>query len=319
MRNLQSYIILALLFSVTTGFAQVESAIELMADTAAWDNYEPHVGGSIEANEDMSLFNDASMDMGLWTVSDSLARIPGYDTYCSWDTKNLFAEKDGKTMVDSPMLFTLCHEACDFAYPANGIITSPFGPRWGRMHYGLDIDLETGDPVMAAFEGMVRISQLHASYGNVVIIRHANGLETLYAHLSQRNVKPGDYVQAGDLIGLGGNTGRSYGSHLHFEVRYRGDAIDPNLIVDPNQKALRDWEFVLHRFHFDYSKNEEYNAKAKAARNESTGGKKYHTVKRGETLSSIARKHGTSVSALCKMNKLRETSIIRDGQKLRYR
>jgi len=320
MNNLSTYLVVIAALFASSAFGQVESALELMSDTASWQNYEPHVGGSsMEDNEDIPLYSEESVDLGLWTLSDSIARIPAYNEYCSWDTKNLFAEKTGKEEVNAPLAFTLCHEACDFVYPANGIITSPFGPRWGRMHYGLDIDLETGDPVSAAFEGMVRISQTHASYGNVVIIRHSNGLETLYAHLSQRHVKPGDYVQAGDLIGLGGNTGRSYGSHLHFEVRYKGDAIDPNLLVDPNQKSLRDWEFVLHKFHFTYV-TPEYE-KAMAARKESvgSGSKKYHSVKRGETLSSIARKHGTSVSSLCKLNRIRESAMIREGQKLRYR
>ena len=109
------------------------------------------------------------------------------------------------------------------------------------MHYGLDIDLETGDAVSAAFEGMVRISQHHDSYGNVVVIRHNNGLETLYAHLSERSVSPGDHVEAGDIIGLGGNTGRSYGSHLHFEIRFLGRPLNPAAVIDfPNETVKSD-------------------------------------------------------------------------------
>jgi murein DD-endopeptidase MepM/ murein hydrolase activator NlpD len=180
------------------------------------------------------------------------------------------------------------------------------------MHNGLDLDLETGDNVHAAFEGLVRISQYHSSYGNVVVVRHNNGLETLYAHLSQRKVKPGDHVESGDIIGLGGNTGRSYGSHLHFEIRYMGDAIDPNLIIDPATKSLRDWEFVLNKKHFEYKS---IDPKAIEARKTS---KKYHTVRKGETLSVIARKHKTSVSAICKLNKIKQNSILRPGQKIRY-
>ncbi|MCC6600705.1 MAG: M23 family metallopeptidase, partial [Crocinitomicaceae bacterium] len=205
---------------------QVESAIELMNDTGVWASSPAHIGGAEEEEEDdAALFNEKAIDLGLWTIADSVALIPAFDTYCNWDTRNLFHIKSAKENIGCGQHFTLCRESCDFVYPVQGQITSFFGPRWGRIHYGLDIDLETGDPVSAAFEGMVRISQYHASYGNVVVIRHNSGLETVYAHLSQREVVPGDYVQAGDVVGLGGNTGRSFGSHLHFEVRYLGDAV----------------------------------------------------------------------------------------------
>lgn len=293
-----------------------QSAIELMADTASWENYDAHVGGTFDASTyDYSIFEETSFDMAIWTVADSIARIPAYDMYCNWDTKNLFVVKSGKESIEEPLDLKLCHEICDFVYPAVGAITSPFGPRWGRMHYGLDIDLNTGDPVMAAFEGMVRISQYSPSYGNVIVVRHNNGLETLYAHLSERLVNPGTYIQAGDTIGLGGNTGRSYGSHLHFEIRFKGDAIDPSLLIDPTEKKLRDWEFTLHKAHFDYVSPAE---KAYAEKVSSSRKARVHTVKRGETLSSIARKRGTTVSKLCKINRIRESSVIREGQQLKY-
>ena len=295
--------------------AQVESAIELIADTASWEYREAHVGGaSAEEALETALFNEAPAELLLNGISDSISHIPAYDTYCGWDTKNLFAQKNAQENLVQGMTFVLCKDECDFVYPTNGNITSPFGPRWGRMHYGLDIDLETGDNVQAAFEGMVRISQFHSSYGNVVVIRHNNGLETLYAHMSQRKVKPGDHVEAGQLIGLGGNTGRSYGAHLHFEVRYMGEAVDPNLLVDPGKRALRDWEFVLDKKHFEYAS---IDPKALDARKGKSVQKKYYTVKSGDTLSAIARKQKTSVDALCKLNKVKKSSTLRPGQKLR--
>lgn len=306
-----SLLLLCPLFSMS----QVESAIELMSDTTSWDNFETeaHIGGATEEEAEQSaLFYEASA-LVLFTVNDSLMHIPAYDEYCHWDTKSLFAMKNARTNVaDGTINFRLAHEECDFVFPTNeGVQTSPFGPRWGRMHSGLDLDLETGENVYAAFEGMVRISQYHASYGNVVVIRHSNGLETLYAHLSQRKVKPGDYVEAGYVIGLGGNTGRSFGSHLHFEIRYLGEAIDPNLVIDPKMRSLRDWEFTLDKSHFDYVN---IDPKALAARK---GGGKYVTVKSGDTLSAIARRNKTSVATLCKLNKLKQTSTIRPGQKIR--
>jgi murein DD-endopeptidase MepM/ murein hydrolase activator NlpD len=189
------------------------------------------------------------------------------------------------------------------------------------MHYGLDIDLEVGDNVYAAFEGMVRISQYHSSYGNVVVIRHNNGLETLYAHMSQRKVLPGDHVESGDIIGLGGNTGRSYGAHLHFECRYMGEAFDPRLIVNPSAQALLASSFTLLPAHFESAG---VSPQAVAARNssaKSTKSKatKYHVVKKGDTLYSLAKKNGTSVTALCKMNRIKESSTLRLGQRLRVK
>jgi murein DD-endopeptidase MepM/ murein hydrolase activator NlpD len=312
-------LLIALLFAPLSAFTQVESAMELMEDTLSWEFHEPHIGGaSAEEAEENSLYIEKSADWSEWTLSDSIANIPAYDLYCNWDTKNLFAVKDATSQLETSKKFTLCYESCDFTYPAAGNITSSFGPRWGRMHFGLDIDLETGDNVMAAFEGMVRISQYHASYGNVVVIRHANGLETLYAHLSQRKVKPGDRVESGAIVGLGGNTGRSYGSHLHFEIRFMGEAIDPNLVVDPGKHCLRDWEFALDKKHFDYTKTAPVDPKAIAARKATTA-KKYHTVKKGETLSSISRAHGTTVDVMCKLNSIKKSSKLKLGQKIRYK
>jgi nucleoid-associated protein YgaU len=302
-------------------FAQVESAVELMADTAAWENYDHNIGGATaeEASESALFTERSSMNLAAFSFADSLAYIPAFTTYCTFDTENLFAIKAGKESVsDEGESFTLIRDLCDFHYPTNGIMTSVFGPRWGRMHYGLDIDLETGDNVFVAWEGMVRISQYHSSYGNVVVVRHNNGLETLYAHMSQRKVKPGDHVEAGDIVGLGGNTGRSYGSHLHFEIRYLGDAIDPNLIIDPEKKTIRDWQFTLNKKHFDYV-SPEIDRKYVDARKGSSVNKKFHTVKSGETLTSIAKKHKTTVSAICKLNKLKSSSRIKAGQKLRYK
>jgi murein DD-endopeptidase MepM/ murein hydrolase activator NlpD len=307
------YLTALLLMAPLFASAQIENTEDEPVDFESTELNESQVGGANdeEVNE-LPLFNESSAGLVLNSVKDSLTHIPAYDMYCGWDTRTLFAQKSAQENLGKGVHFQLCRSDCDFSFPANGNLTSPFGPRWGRMHNGLDLDLETGDNVHAAFEGLVRISQYHSSYGNVVVVRHNNGLETLYAHLSQRKVKPGDHVESGDIIGLGGNTGRSYGSHLHFEIRYMGDAIDPNLIIDPATKSLRDWEFVLNKKHFEYKS---IDPKAIEARKTS---KKYHTVRKGETLSVIARKHKTSVSAICKLNKIKQNSILRPGQKIRY-
>jgi murein DD-endopeptidase MepM/ murein hydrolase activator NlpD len=314
LKNLHwKYLSALLLLVPLLASAQVEVSEDETVDFESAEINQAHVGGANDEEvNDLPLFNESAAGLVLNSVRDSLIHIPAYDLYCGWDTRTLFAQKSAQENLGLGIHFQLCRSECDFVFPTHGDLTSPFGPRWGRMHNGLDLDLETGDNVFAAFEGMVRISQYHSSYGNVVVIRHNNGLETLYAHLSQRKVKPGDHVEAGDIVGLGGNTGRSYGAHLHFEIRYMGDAIDPNLIIDPSTKCLRDWEFVLDKKHFEYKS---IDPKALEARKTV---KKYHVVKRGETLSAIARKHKTSVSALCKLNRIKQSSVLRPGQKLRY-
>ncbi|HRT53855.1 MAG TPA: M23 family metallopeptidase [Flavobacteriales bacterium] len=140
----------------------------------------------------------------------------------------------------------LSTSACDHTFPVCGAINSRFGPRHGRMHYGVDIDLEHGDTIVSAFEGVVRVSRYHRQFGHVVVVRHANGIETLYGHMSERKVEVGDHVEAGDLIGLGGSTGRSSGNHLHFETRYLGQPIDPQLLFNVQEGELRTSTLRVH-------------------------------------------------------------------------
>lgn len=211
------------------------------------------------------------------------------------------------------------------------IITSNFGSRWGRMHKGLDIKVYIGDTIRAAFDGKVRIVKYEANgYGNYVVIRHHNGLETIYGHMSKHLVGENETVHAGDPIGLGGNTGRSTGSHLHFETRLCGVALNPALMFDfKNQDVTGDYYFF---------RKDTYNKESLAANRvrgkESTdlasadnenignnvegGNVRYHKVSRGETLASIARKRGTTVEHICKLNHITKTMRVKPGQILRY-
>jgi hypothetical protein len=202
----------------------------------------------------------------------------------------------------------------NYCIPIDGRVTSKFGIRHGRNHNGTDIDLETGDTVYAAFDGKVRYSQMHSGgFGNLVIIRHYNGLETYYAHLSKMFVAPNQYVKAGDPIALGGNTGRSTGSHLHFEVRFYDQPINPELIFDFKQGVIKDENLLV-------SKNIFSNTKTSLGHSTYTqGGKKYYKVRSGDTLGAIARRNGTSVSKLCSLNHIKPTTIIHIGQTLRIR
>ena len=177
-------------------------------------------------------------------------------------------------------------------------ITDKFGyrPRRGRAHLGIDIKVRTGDTIRAAFDGKVRISRYERrGYGHYLVIRHPNGLETVYGHLSKKLVGENDIVHAGDPIGLGGNTGRSTGSHLHFETRILGNAINPAFMFDfPHQTAVTDY--------YVYSKNTR---------------EVYYKVKSGDTLSRIAIKNETSVANICKLNGISRNAIIKVGQTLR--
>lgn len=298
---------LLLLLGITPLFAQSDTA----RDSSAYGGPDGvDIFNELTGNDDVEeeLENAVSAAGLKWDVNDSLRFIPGYDMYCQWRTDAIFDRSGNIPVAHDTLTLYLSHEDCDHALPSGGHVTSPFGPRRGRMHYGVDLKLNTGDPVVAAFEGMVRISRYNSTFGHVVVIRHFNGLETLYAHLSKRLVEPGDMIYAGDTLGLGGNTGRSYGSHLHFEVRFLDQPIDPSLVFDLENGKLRTKTFDIHKGTFA----EIAKARADAA------ARKYHTVRRGDTLSAIARRHGTTVQRLCKLNKIRQTSTLRLGQKVRY-
>ena len=225
----------------------------------------------------------------------------------------------------------------DFCMPTTSrVLTSNFGARWGRQHKGLDIKVYIGDTIRAAFSGKVRIVRYEArGYGKYVVIRHHNGLETIYGHMSKQLVTEDQEVRAGDPIGLGGNTGRSTGSHLHFETRLCGVALNPALMFDfRNQDVVDDY----YMFHKDSYQRE--SAVANRLRGVNNSGlssgdddiemanaapvanyaqeSRFHKVKKGETLYSIARKRGTSVDAIMKLNHLKKTSRLQPGQILKY-
>lgn len=201
-----------------------------------------------------------------------------------------------------------------------------FGPRRGRRHQGVDLPLKVGDPVYATFTGKVRVSKYWGAFGNLVIIRHENGLETFYAHLSKRNVEVGDWVNAGDVIGLGGSTGRSTGPHLHYETRYKGFAFDPQWLIDFEKGILRHRLFVLKKKYFniysnyeqdfeDEIKNDEDDKKEDAEK----AAMKYYVIKSGDTLGRIAINNGTTVNALCRLNGITPKTTLKIGRKIRVR
>lgn len=195
-----------------------------------------------------------------------------------------------------------------FRLPAPGYVTSPYGWRRNRMHKGTDIKVQVGDSIRAAWGGQIRIVGWDPrGYGYFVVMRHDNGLETVYGHLSRPLVDEYEQVPAGYVIGLGGNTGRSTGSHLHLEVRYLGEALDPATVIDFSNGQLKHAdEYVI-------------GIKAMKQKRAEQAAMKWHKVRQGDTLSGIAKKYGTSVKALCRLNNIKETKILQIGQKIRVR
>lgn len=228
----------------------------------------------------------------------------------------------------------------NFCMPHPGYITSPYGyrPRFRRMHKGIDIKANTGDTIRAAFDGKVRITKYEArGYGYYVVLRHTNDLETVYGHLTKFLVKPDEYVRAGDPIGLAGNTGRSFGSHLHFETRYMGYAINPAAIFDfANQTTHTDYyTFDKNTYqnarNFSPEANEayaqqyrathhiEYGSGRQSSSSGRSSGSATYTVRKGDSLSRIASRNGTTVRNLCRLNGISANSTLRPGQKLKLR
>ncbi len=247
-----------------------------------------------------------------------------------WDTESIHSYKD-IALKDLPdtVTITLVDSLHGYCIPHPGPVTSQFKFRWRRPHRGVDIGLDTGDAVYAAFDGVVRVdmpTRMSGGYGNVIVIRHVNGLETYYGHLSKRLVKSGDIVKAGELIGYGGSTGRSTGPHLHFETRYMGQSFDPERIFDFERGTLRSEEFLLKKHYFSinshYGQTDQQSlaASKKTPKDTASSSKKvYYKVRKGDNLGKIAKKHGTTVSKICKLNGIRANKVLKVGQTIRVK
>ena len=257
---------------------------------------------------------------------------PAADLYNDWN--NTYAHK----ATALPDTFRINLQG--FCMPTTSrVLTSNFGARWGRQHKGLDIKVYIGDTIRAAFSGKVRIVRFEGrGYGKYVVIRHHNGLETIYGHMSKQLVSEDQEVRAGDPIGLGGNTGRSTGSHLHFETRLCGVALNPALMFDFRNQDVVDDYYVFRKSTYNRESAEatrlrgvggkaintdlddpsEHASVSKPASSYRQASTRFHKVRRGETLSSIARKRGMTVSAICKLNHINTKTRLKAGQILKY-
>ncbi len=260
-----------------------------------------------------------------------------------WDERAVNPYRQSPDPIPDQFSIWVLDSLDSYCCPNPTAVRSKFGYRRGRRHQGVDLPYATGTPVPATFSGKVRISDYVGGYGNLVVIRHANGLETFYGHLSKRNVNAGDWVSAGDIIGLGGSTGRSTGPHLHFETRYRGAAFDPSWLIDfetgtlrhrllkvrswyfnPNQRYVQNVDDEDEIFRTDEEERiiAEQKAKeaAEARARAEAAALKYHTIRPGDTLSGLAKKYHTSVKRICQLNPgLTERTVLKLGRKIRVR
>lgn len=233
----------------------------------------------------------------------SWSAIPAAEYYDEFDENAVFTITPENEFPESQFLIIQSDSLGTYNHPHLGIITSKFGWRDGRMHKGMDIDLKKGQPITAAFDGMVRVARKQGAFGNVVIIRHYNGLETVYAHLSKIRVKPGQVIAAGQLIGNGGSTGRSSGPHLHFEVRFKGQALNSSNFISYTDGKMQCDTLVIKRSRWGVTA---YPSNATL-----------YTIQRGDSWFEIAKRYGLSMKQLCSLNGVERRYYLKVGQKLR--
>jgi murein DD-endopeptidase MepM/ murein hydrolase activator NlpD len=271
-----------------------------------------------------------------------------------WDTLNVRTGRNDVIHKNDTTIVVLNNpNENPFVFPYKGKLLSPFGFRGRRIHAGVDIKLNHGDEVLCAFDGVVRMAKKYSGYGNAVVVRHFNGIETLYGHLSKISVHVNELVHAGDLIGLGGRTGRATTDHLHFETRFHGEPFNPMNVINIEKFSLACDTLFISRGTFSKShnvkrgdtpqanelivtndqpkkkdkrrhsklgnKNNSLNNDTKSAEDNHSkkGKKKFYTIKKGDTLSEIAEKYGTTPTAICKMNGLKKNKLLKLGYKIR--
>ncbi|MDO6437122.1 M23 family metallopeptidase [Cyclobacterium sp. 1_MG-2023] len=232
--------------------------------------------------------------------------ITAHEYYGRWDSHKINSyDFDPREFKDTiPVTLYNSYYGSGWSAPLeNTKINSDFGRRRYRWHHGIDLKLKTGDPIRSAFDGIVRITSYERyGYGHYVVIRHRNGLETIYGHLSKKEVKVGQEIRAGDIIGLGGSTGRSTGPHLHFEIRYQGLSINPTEIFDFEIGRIKSPIYTITAQSFDHE------IKMREA--------VYHRIRSGDNLSVIARRYGVRVSQITRLNGISTRTILRIGRRL---
>ena len=298
-------VILSLCFLVSflTGYSQTKKIIELKNDSVFLSDVKSLLKKEVKT--------ETSDTIKYWVMTDH------------WTTKTFDPYKNETHTYP----FKITFEDTVYASPIKRkkVVTSRYGWRNRKPHRGIDIDLITGDKVMAMFDGKVRYAKYVLGHGQTVVIRHANGLETIYSHLSRQLVKPNQWVKKGDVIGKGGRTGNARGSHLHLVMRYKGIYINPEYLFEFDENnTIRGKEiWVTKEWVTPYVHNSKRQSKVELlcttyeeALQSEKNRRKIYIVKRGDTLGKISNKYNVSIAALCKTNTIKRNSVLRVGQKL---
>lgn len=229
---------------------------------------------------------------------------PAHNLYKSWNTVMPHPYNNDICKTDSEFIVSLTDQYmnCGYSHPVEGVITSRFGWRNNKHHNGIDIDLIRGDTVVNAFRGVVRLAKWTGGYGRTIIVRHHNGLETIYAHLYKFLVEAGDFVDPGQPIARGGNSGASRGSHLHFETRFKGKPLNPESLIDFKKFQLHSDSLMVRKTNSGYASFQP--------------GTLFHKIKGGDYLYKIANQYGISVNQICKWNGIKRNSLLLAGRKL---
>lgn len=252
-------------------------------------------------------------------IKDSLSIVNFNE---NWDTIHFNPYKKHK--IDFPFEISFLEKTYASPIARSHVVTSRYGWRRGRAHRAIDIDLITGDDVYSILDGKVRYVGYHPGHGKTIVVRHYNGLETVYAHLSEYNTKVNTIVKKGQLIGKGGNTGRSRGSHLHLEVRYKGIDINPEHVFtfkgntnirSKNVWITKDWATPYYHISTRQSNLVTLDTFEKATAYKKRK-RKIYIVKSGDTLSGIAYKNHVPIRRICKTNKIKKTTTLKIGQRL---
>ncbi|MHC1705885.1 MAG: peptidoglycan DD-metalloendopeptidase family protein [Bacteroidales bacterium] len=240
----------------------------------------------------------------------------------SWDNVYVRQKREDLTAMEDTIEIILNHPSeSPFIFPKTGKFLSPFGYRGRHFHAGVDVKLALGDSIVAAWDGKVRLAKKYRGYGNIVVIRHYNGLETVYSHLSRILVSVNQDVKAGDLVGLGGRTGRATTNHLHFETRFLGEPFDPATFIDFETFTLKSDTLRITGSLFERgSKSKKgkntIQTKTSAATADSEVAQ-YHIIRKGDTLAKISKRYNTTVKNLCKLNKITTRTILKPGRRLK--
>lgn len=321
LKTIKAYSLATLLFLPLCAFSQTpqdnknDSRVELSYKQRHSKPANDLYADGIKIKRDLSLIKEAQEER----IMD-MDEVPQDELYGGvWN--NRYVNVYG-SVENVPETFKV--DLSNFTMPTMGHITSNYGRRGRRAHHGIDLKVQIGDTIYAAFDGKVRVCEYERrGYGYYVVIRHPNGLETVYGHLSKFLVSNNDVVKSGDPIALGGNTGRSTGSHLHFEARFLGRSINPIDIIDFENK-------VCHRDTYLVQTNtlgtpgrtarsvaNSSRSSAKSSNKYATGTVSYYRIKKGDTLGRIAKIHGISIKQLCKLNNMSSTETLRLGKSLR--